>query len=44
MLNNQIIKKVPLKNDMEIYAVDEKYYDQNIGLTFEEGSMHLCNV
>jgi hypothetical protein len=33
-----------LKNDMEIYTVNEKHYDQNIGLTFEEGSMPLCNV
>jgi CRISPR-associated endonuclease/helicase Cas3 len=44
MIDNQIIKKVPLKNDMEIYTVNEKHYDQNIGLTFEEGSMPLCNV
>jgi CRISPR-associated endonuclease/helicase Cas3 len=44
MIDNKIIKKVPLKNDMEIYTVDEKHYDQNIGLTFEEGSMPLCNV
>jgi CRISPR-associated endonuclease/helicase Cas3 len=39
MINEQIIKKVPLKNDMEIYTVDEKHYDQNIGLTYEEGKM-----
>jgi CRISPR-associated endonuclease/helicase Cas3 len=44
MISNQIIKKVPLKNDMEIYTVEERYYDQNIGLTFEEGSMPFCNV
>jgi CRISPR-associated endonuclease/helicase Cas3 len=44
MIDNNIIKKVPLKNDMDIYTVEEKHYDQNIGLTFEEGSMPLCNV
>jgi len=44
MLNNQIIKKVPLKNNMEIYTINERHYDQNIGLTFEEGSMPLCNI
>jgi len=44
MIDNNIIKKVPLKNDMEIYTVEEKHYDQNIGLTFEEGSMPFCNV
>ena len=44
MIKNNIIKKVPLKNDLDIYTVEEKYYDQNIGLTFEEGSMTLCNV
>jgi len=44
MIDNQIIKKVPLNNDMEIYTVNEKHYDQNIGLTFEEGSMPFCNV
>jgi CRISPR-associated endonuclease/helicase Cas3 len=43
MIDSQIIKKVPLENDMEIYTVDEKHYDQNIGLTFEEGNMSLCN-
>jgi CRISPR-associated endonuclease/helicase Cas3 len=44
MVDNQIIKKVPLKNDMEIYTVEEKYYDLNIGLTFEEGCMPLCTI
>jgi CRISPR-associated endonuclease/helicase Cas3 len=44
MLDKQIIEKVPLKNDLVIYTVDEKHYDQNIGLTFEEGSMPFCNV
>ncbi|GHV85918.1 hypothetical protein AGMMS50230_15260 [Spirochaetia bacterium] len=33
------INKVPLKTDMEIYTVDEKYYDKNIGLNDEEGKM-----
>jgi len=44
MIDNQIINKVPLNNDMEIYTVNERHYDQNIGLTFEEGSMSLCTI
>ena len=44
MLERKIIKKVPLKNDMEIYTLDEKHYDQNIGLTDTEGRMTFQNV
>jgi CRISPR-associated endonuclease/helicase Cas3 len=43
-IEEEIIKKVPLNNDMEIYTLDEKYYDQNIGLVDKEGRMSLCNV
>ena len=44
MLGEKIIKKVPLKNDLEIYTVEERHYDQNIGLSDEDGTMSLCNV
>ena len=44
MLDKKIIKKVPLENDLEIYTVEEQHYDQNIGLSDEEGTMSLYNV
>jgi len=44
MISDGIIKKVPLKNDLEIYTVDERYYDNNIGLNDEEGKMSPLNV
>jgi CRISPR-associated endonuclease/helicase Cas3 len=43
LINDGIIKKVPLKNDLEIYTVDERYYDNNIGLNDEEGRMSPLN-
>jgi len=43
-LDKKIINKVPLKNDLEIYTVNEEYYDQNMGLTDVEGKMTLKNV
>jgi len=39
MLDKGIINKVPMKNDLEIYTVNDRYYDQNIGLSDEEGRM-----
>jgi CRISPR-associated endonuclease/helicase Cas3 len=39
MLEKGIIKKVPLENDLEIYTVEEQHYDQNIGLSDEEGKL-----
>ncbi|MDR2542203.1 MAG: CRISPR-associated helicase Cas3' [Treponema sp.] len=44
MLKNKIIKRVSLHNDLEIYTVDEKHYDINMGLTDIEGKMTLKNV
>jgi len=44
MLEKKIIKKVPLENDLEIYTVDERYYDNNIGLNDEEGKMSSLSV
>jgi len=43
LISDGIIKKVPLKNDLEIYTVDERYYDNNIGLNDEEGRMSPLN-
>jgi len=43
-LDKSIIEKVPLKNDLKIYTVNEKYYDQNMGLTDVEGKMTLNYV
>jgi len=40
-LDKSIIEKVPLENNLEIYTVNEKYYDQNMGLTDVEGKMTL---
>jgi len=39
MLDKGIITKVPMKNDLEIYTVNDRFYDQNIGLSDEEGRM-----
>ena len=39
MLEKKIINKVPLKYDFVIYTVEKQHYDQNMGLSFEEGSM-----
>jgi len=39
MLNNKIIKKVPLENGFEIYTLNEEFYDSNIGLIDVEGKM-----
>jgi CRISPR-associated endonuclease/helicase Cas3 len=44
MLEKGIIKKVPLENELEIYTVDEIYYDNDIGLNDEEGKMSSLNV
>jgi CRISPR-associated endonuclease/helicase Cas3 len=44
MLEKEIIKKVPLGNDLEIYTVEEQHYDRNMGLSDEEGKMSLQNV
>ncbi|GHV08732.1 hypothetical protein AGMMS50229_17610 [Campylobacterota bacterium] len=38
------INKVPLETDMEIYTVDEKYYDQNMGLIDEAGKMSCLGI
>ena len=37
MIENKIITRVPLKNDLNIYTVEEQHYDQNVGLSDEEG-------
>ena len=39
MLEKNIINKVPLKNDLEIYTLKDQHYDQNMGLSDEEGRM-----
>ena len=44
MLENKIINKVQLKYDLDIYTVNEQYYDQNIGLSDKEGKLSLYNV
>jgi CRISPR-associated endonuclease/helicase Cas3 len=44
MIEKKMVEKVPFSNDLDIYTVNEQYYDQNIGLRFEEGSMPLRNV
>jgi CRISPR-associated endonuclease/helicase Cas3 len=44
MLEKGMIEKVPLKSDLEIYTVNEKHYDQNMGLTDVEGKMTLINA
>ena len=38
-LDKGIVKKVPLNNDLEIYTLNERHYDQNMGLTDTEGIM-----
>jgi CRISPR-associated endonuclease/helicase Cas3 len=38
------IKKLLLDNDLEIYILNEEYYDNNIGLTDKEGRMSFCNA
>jgi len=43
-LDKNIINRVPLENNLEIYTVNEEHYDQNMGLADVEGKMTLKNV
>ncbi|MCL1993175.1 MAG: CRISPR-associated helicase Cas3' [Spirochaetes bacterium] len=44
MLKSKILHIVPYKNGMEIYTLDERHYDQNIGLTNTDGKMTFLNT
>ena len=44
LVGKNMIKKVPYENGFEIYTLNEELYDQNIGLTDEEGNMSLLNI
>jgi len=44
MIENDIIKIVPLENGLVVYTASEKFYDLNIGLNDVEGIMTTLNV
>lgn len=39
MLDKEIVKKVSLTGDLEIYTVEEKHYHNDVGLSYEEGKI-----
>jgi hypothetical protein len=39
-----IIKQIPTKGQLEIYALDERYYNKHIGLTDKAGEMSFLNA
>jgi CRISPR-associated endonuclease/helicase Cas3 len=39
-----IVRRIPANDRMEVYELDEKYYDRHIGLTREPGEMTLLNT
>jgi CRISPR-associated endonuclease/helicase Cas3 len=39
-----IVKQIPTKDQLEIYAVEEGYYDKHIGLTHEAGTLTMLNA
>jgi CRISPR-associated endonuclease/helicase Cas3 len=41
LIEEKVINKVPLKNKLEIYTLNEKHYSKIIGLTDEEQQMSL---
>jgi CRISPR-associated endonuclease/helicase Cas3 len=41
---DSIIKQIPTKGQLEIYALDERYYNKHIGLTDEAGELSFLNA
>jgi CRISPR-associated endonuclease/helicase Cas3 len=39
-----VIKRIPTRYQLEIYAVEEEHYDRHTGLTREAGAMTMLNV
>jgi hypothetical protein len=39
-----IVRQIPAKNQLKIYAVEKEYYDKHIGLTQEANEMTLLQA